>query len=273
MIEGKERRSSKPLHPKFGSDQHTVCLPLIALQYYIGKWIVAQDDEELKYLESMRDKAQRLGVPLSFIPAAQRQVSSHPLSTIKAKSEGVQIGCEQEVHSYVPCFVTKEEEPNVRCKEALLSPRTGIIDIHSLMQFLESRIVSHEECNVVTHTKAVAIRIIDFLHCATNATTPFVLDPFSSYHTAFLFLLLGQKSDGGYLVDTEDSEGAQCTIEADSVINCAGLYADLVAKMALKDAFPAEYTQYYCKVGLLRQSTLYVSFGHEFDVNCVSLLL
>ncbi len=32
-----------------------------------------------------------------------------------------------------------------------------------------------------------------------------------------------------------------------SVVNCAGLYADLVAQMALGDAFPAHYRQYYCK--------------------------
>jgi L-2-hydroxyglutarate oxidase LhgO len=31
------------------------------------------------------------------------------------------------------------------------------------------------------------------------------------------------------------------------VVNCAGLYADLVAQMALGDAFPAHYRQYYCK--------------------------
>lgn len=32
-----------------------------------------------------------------------------------------------------------------------------------------------------------------------------------------------------------------------SVVNCAGLYADLVAQMILKEALPSHYRQYYCK--------------------------
>jgi L-2-hydroxyglutarate oxidase LhgO len=49
------------------------------------------------------------------------------------------------------------------------------------------------------------------------------------------------------LVETVDKEGERCLIAADSVVNCAGLYADLVAEMALGGAFPAHYRQYYCK--------------------------
>ncbi|ELR21408.1 L-2-hydroxyglutarate dehydrogenase, mitochondrial precursor, putative [Acanthamoeba castellanii str. Neff] len=144
-----------------------------------GKWVVAQNDEESKFLADLEVKAKRLGVPLHFISEATRLA----------------------------------EEPKVRCKEALVSPSTGILDSHAIMQFFEGRITANEDSNIVTHTKAVSIA----------------------------------KSDSGYLVDTVDREGERCLIEADSVVNCAGLYADLVAQMALGDAFPAHYRQYYCK--------------------------
>lgn len=34
----------------------------------IGKWVIAQNEGELAYLNQMKDKAKQLGVPLDFIP-------------------------------------------------------------------------------------------------------------------------------------------------------------------------------------------------------------
>jgi hypothetical protein len=51
----------------------------------------------------------------------------------------------------------------VRCKEALVSPSTGILDSHAIMQFFEGRITANEDSNIVTHTKAVSIGTY-FLH-------------------------------------------------------------------------------------------------------------
>ena len=51
----------------------------------------------------------------------------------------------------------------MRCKEALVSPSTGILDSHAIMQFFEGRITANEDSNIVTHTKAVSIGSY-FLH-------------------------------------------------------------------------------------------------------------
>lgn len=45
----------------------------------------------------------------------------------------------------------------MRCKEALVSPSTGILDSHAIMQFFEGRIAANEDNYIVTNTKAVSI--------------------------------------------------------------------------------------------------------------------
>jgi len=42
-----------------------------------GKWIVAQDDEEARFLNDMEVKAKRLKVPVHFISQAERMVRLH----------------------------------------------------------------------------------------------------------------------------------------------------------------------------------------------------
>lgn len=69
-----------------------------------GKWIVAQNDDELSYLEKMHERVSALGVPIEWVSDADR----------------------------------KRLEPDVKATAgALNSPTTGIISAHSLMLYLE----------------------------------------------------------------------------------------------------------------------------------------
>lgn len=69
-----------------------------------GKWIVAQNDQELEYLQNMKKRVESLGVPIEWVSEKQR----------------------------------KELEPDVKATAgALNSPTTGIISAHSLMLYLE----------------------------------------------------------------------------------------------------------------------------------------
>ncbi len=68
-----------------------------------GKWVVAQNEQQLLEIEKVRKHSQKLGVPTSFI------------SLEKAK----------------------QLEPDVRAEAGILeSPTTGILDSHAYMQFL-----------------------------------------------------------------------------------------------------------------------------------------
>jgi len=69
-----------------------------------GKWIVAQDAPQMEALEKVHSFASSIGVPTYFV----------------SREEG------------------KRREPDVRAEAGILeSPSTGILDSHSLMQFLE----------------------------------------------------------------------------------------------------------------------------------------
>jgi hypothetical protein len=72
----------------------------------IGKWVIAQDEKEHEYLVQLLEKGKRLGIPLEFVPSSD-----------------------------IPKL-----EPNLRAKEALHSPTTGIIDSHSLMSHLQANL-------------------------------------------------------------------------------------------------------------------------------------
>ncbi|KAF2713213.1 FAD dependent oxidoreductase [Pleomassaria siparia CBS 279.74] len=68
-----------------------------------GKWIVAQDAEQMEALESVHKFAQSIGVPTSFISSED----------------------------------AKRDEPDVRAEAGVLnSPSTGIVDSHGLMHYL-----------------------------------------------------------------------------------------------------------------------------------------
>ena len=88
-----------------------------------GKWIVAQNDEEMQALQGVYEHCQSIGVPMRFISKGEAQ----------------------------------EREPAVRAKAgALESPTTGILDSHSYMQFLQG---DFEEAGGVTALASPVSRI------------------------------------------------------------------------------------------------------------------
>lgn len=71
-----------------------------------GKWIIAQNESELEYLEKLHDKSKRIGVPTEFLDVRK----------------------------------AKEEEPLVKARAGILvSPTTGITSAHSLMDYQFTR--------------------------------------------------------------------------------------------------------------------------------------
>lgn len=75
-----------------------------------GKWIIALNNDETAYLQEMKSKADKLGVPLEFVP--QNRI--------------------------------EDEEPNLIAHSALESVSTGVVDSHSFMQYLEHCIEKFE---------------------------------------------------------------------------------------------------------------------------------
>ncbi|KAI8372907.1 FAD dependent oxidoreductase [Radiomyces spectabilis] len=75
----------------------------------VGKWVVAQSEEQHAYLETMHQKAANLGVETYFLSKDQ----------------------------------AAKEEPNIRAQSVLVSPSTGIIDSHAFMDYLQQRITEN----------------------------------------------------------------------------------------------------------------------------------
>ncbi len=107
----------------------------------------------------------------------------------------------------------KELEPNVKADQAILSPSTGIIDAHGLMDHF------HREAR----RKA--------------GSDPVVLD------TEVIGI---EQTKDGYIVKM-NSGGEAFEIESKVVINSAGLYADKVAAMTGIDIDEAGYRIHWCK--------------------------
>lgn len=74
----------------------------------VGKWVVAENEDQTSYIIDLHEKSKRLGVPTFFMTA-------------------------EEAH---------KEEPEVRAHSVLVSPTTGIIDSHSYMEYLESSLTN-----------------------------------------------------------------------------------------------------------------------------------
>jgi 2-hydroxyglutarate dehydrogenase len=69
-----------------------------------GKWVVAQDEQQMNELQKVHDFANAIAVPTRFVPPEE----------------------------------AKQREPDVRCEAGVLeSPTTGILDSHSYMQYLQ----------------------------------------------------------------------------------------------------------------------------------------
>ncbi len=107
----------------------------------------------------------------------------------------------------------KELEPNVKADQAILSPSTGIVDAHGLMD----------------HFHRTAKR--------KAGSDPVVLD------TEVTGI---EQTKDGYIVKML-SGGEPFEIESRVVINSAGLYADKVAEMAGIDLDKAGYQIHWCK--------------------------
>ena len=146
----------------------------------LGKIIVANGEAEVKQLEEILKNA--------------RECGARDLELIDADG----------VHKL---------EPNVKADAAILSPTTGIIDAHGLMDHY------HNEAR------------------RKSGADPLALD------TEVTGL---RKTGDGYEVEMV-SGGEQFSVEARVVINSAGLHADSVAAMAGIDVDEAGYRIHWCK--------------------------
>lgn len=146
-----------------------------------GKWVVAQTDFEDAYVERMYYKAKyELNLPVEILP-------SHK---------------------------TQWQEPAVIVeRSALVSPTTGIIDSHSLIEYL-SAMVDNQGGDTVIGSE---VKDIQFLG--------------SSYALQ--------------CVETLNGTAEEVEIRVENVINAAGLYADKIANMILPPE--RQVKQYYAK--------------------------
>jgi L-2-hydroxyglutarate oxidase LhgO len=146
----------------------------------LGKIIVANGEEEIREIEELMEKATACGArDLEMLDAEQ-------------------------VHRL---------EPHVRADAAVLSPTTGIVDAHGLMDhfYREARRRAGQD-PLVLGTEVTGLK----------------------------------RTGSGYVVDMVTG-GDPFQIEAGVVINSAGLYADRVAEMAGIDIDQAGYRIHWCK--------------------------
>ncbi|CAE7027840.1 hypothetical protein P3342_006057 [Pyrenophora teres f. teres] len=136
-----------------------------------GKWIVAQDAEQMSALQNVHDFAKSIGVPLHFL----------------TKEEA------------------KRREPDVRAEAGVLeSPTTGIVDSHSLMQYLQG---DFEDSGGICAFKSPVVSI-----------TPV------------------DSGRGGWQITTKDpSTAEETTITCETLINSAGLFAVTISNMILPE--------------------------------------
>jgi 2-hydroxyglutarate dehydrogenase len=161
-----------------------------------GKWIVAQDATQMDALQKVHDFANTIGVPIHFLSKSEAQ----------------------------------RREPDVRAEAGVLeSPTTGIVDSHSLMQYLEG---SFEDSGGI---------------CAFNSPVTSIT-PIDS-------------GNGGWEITTTSPNGEESTITAECLINSAGLFAVAINNMILppsrhRKAFYAKGSYFSYSVSKPRPSTL-----------------
>ena len=108
----------------------------------------------------------------------------------------------------------REREPDVRANAGVLeSESTGIVDSHSLMSYLEG----------------------DFQEKGGDC----------AFHSAVTRIEPIDGGRGGYRVFTKNSEGGEDSIEVETLINSAGLYAMAINNMVLPE--PRHRKPYYAK--------------------------
>jgi len=145
----------------------------------LGKLIVAASDEETVQLQELKERGQRNG------------------------AEGLKIIYRREL---------KKLEPNVEGVAALLSPSTGIVDSHALMEYFAAR-AKEGGAEIACCKKVVGI----------------------------------EKASDGYKVTVEESDKGKFSFATRILINCAGLQCDRVAELAGIDIAKAGYRLHYSK--------------------------
>ncbi|KAL0264738.1 mRNA decay protein [Diplodia seriata] len=151
-----------------------------------GKWVVAQDDGQMKQIEKTHEHCQAIGVPTHFL----------------SKDDA------------------KRQEPDVQAKAGILvSPTTGIVDSHSLMQFLEG---DFEDVGGICAFASPVTRITPLSSGGNSAP-----------------------GSAGWEITTKTPEGEESSITAEVLINSAGLNAIALSNSIL----PPErhLTPAYCK--------------------------
>ncbi|KAI1315114.1 hypothetical protein EDD11_001305 [Mortierella claussenii] len=161
-----------------------------------GKWVVAQTDSDLEYLEGLSEKAQTLLRP------TRRMRDLKPTWMI-GKDEML------------------KQEPNVRGKAALVSPRTGIVDVHGLMSVLEARI-QEGGGDVVLQCEVTDIERV--YSCSNGSNNSGDSNNSGS----------GDGGGDGYRVKMNSPAGA-VVVKAATVINSAGLHADKIYNLLLSN--------------------------------------
>lgn len=145
-----------------------------------GKWIVAQDETQMEALQKIHSFASTIGVPTRFL----------------SKEEA------------------KRREPDVRAAAGVLeSSSTGIVDSHSLMQYLEGDFEFHGGL-CAFHSPVTSIR------------------PITS-------------GEDGWEITTQSPDGAISTISSSTLINGAGLFAVAISNMILPQ--DRQLTPFYAK--------------------------
>ncbi|SPP99930.1 putative dehydrogenase [Candidatus Sulfobium mesophilum] len=139
----------------------------------IGKLVIATTDAEMDEINRLTQNALKNGASVSLLDKAH----------------------------------VNRMEPNVRAAGALYSPDTGIVDVHSLMDY--------------------------YLHKAKTLGGEIAYDTQVSAIT---------RAEGGYRIQTRNSEGIYFEFTTEKVVNAAGLYSDAVAAMIGKN-----YVHHYCK--------------------------
>lgn len=134
-----------------------------------GKWIVAQNDEQMDAVQKVHDFSKEIGVPTHFI----------------TKDEA------------------KTREPDVRAEAGVLvSPTTGIVDSHGLMQFL---LGDYEEHDGISAFNAAVQRV----------------EPIDG-------------GAGGWTIWTKDRvSGEESSVTVETLINSAGLGAIAISNLIL----------------------------------------
>ncbi|KAI4677785.1 hypothetical protein J4E81_010810 [Alternaria sp. BMP 2799] len=161
-----------------------------------GKWIVAQDAAQMDALQKVHNFAKSINVPIHFLS-------------------------KDEAH---------RREPDVRAEAGVLeSPSTGIVDSHSLMQYLQG---SFENDGGICAFKSTVTQI-----------TPI------------------DSGRSGWEITTTGADGEESSITADTLINSAGLFAVDIHNMILpkqrhRKAFYAKGSYFSYAVSHPKPSTL-----------------